>query len=486
MEAFACVLSASVTLERLQRPKLTLRRGTHTNRLLIQRSSNHSCHSSGEALRARCYTGDTPPLLVVIGGGAAGVFGALRAKELCPALDVTVLEKGAPLSKVKVSGGGRCNVTTGLPLSVLELAGKYPRGHKELRGKFFRTYGPADTAEWFVKRGVQLKTEVDGRMFPITDSSSTIIDCLLCEAQRLNVRLQTGTSVGSVTKTAPGFGVSITSKSRNAEPLAANYVLLASGSAVSGHRMAELLGHTIVPPCPSLFTFCINDPKLTALAGTSFPHVTARLQVAGKKAQQQASEGPLLISHWGLTGPCILKLSAWAARELHDSMYKAELQVDFVPILTSMEISSMLFNTMRSAQGCAGSFCPSKLALTRRFWCYVLESEGIDPTKTWRSMPEKVLKRVAEKLKRFPFAVTGKGVFKDEFVTAGGVTLKEVNMNTMESTIVPGLYFAGEVVNIDGITGGFNFQNAWTGGHIAGTAIATHTMEQLQLSLAHG
>eukprot|EP00897_Mesotaenium_endlicherianum_P009952 jgi/Mesen1/8986/ME000056S08395 len=395
--------------------------------------------------------GDEGQVLAVVGGGAAGIFGAIRAKECRPDLHVIVLEKAAPLSKVRISGGGRCNVTTGLFVDPMPLAGQYPRGHKELRGAFFRTHGPADTAAWFQQRGVALKTEADGRMFPKSDTSATIIECLLSQARSLGVVLRTGCPVARVSAAASGgFDVHLGgARDETRPPLRADFVLLATGSSPLGYKMAGALGHSIVEARPSLFTFRVpDDPALTALAGVSFREVRATLEVADMKAKDAhlTQVGPLLITHWGLSGPLVLRLSAWAARHLFASQYEGALHVDFKKQM--------------------GGPPPAGVELPRRFWHYLLARQ------LWASASKKTLLELAATLKRCTFRIHGKGEFKDEFVTAGGVPLKEIDMRRMESKLHPGLFFAGEIVDIDGVTGGFNFQNAWTGGYIAGSSLA--------------
>ncbi|XVE59842.1 hypothetical protein DITRI_Ditri05aG0079300 [Diplodiscus trichospermus] len=391
-------------------------------------------------------------LLVVVGGGAAGVYGAIRAKTVAPNLNVLVIEKGKLLSKVKISGGGRCNVTNGLCADNLVLADHYPRGNKELRGSFFNMHGPVDTMSWFVDRGVELKTEDDGRVFPVSNSSSSIIDCLLSEARCRGVSLQTGKVVTGASTSASGkFLLKIEKRTFNSvEFVEADYLLIASGSAQQGHSLAVQLGHSIVEPVPSLFTFKIEDAQLTELSGV----------------------GPMLVTHWGLSGPAVLRLSAWGARHLYSSGYKGKLIVDFVPDLHIEDLKSVLRqHKNRFLKQKLLNSCPTELGLVKRFWKYILDHEGLVGDTLWASVSNNSLVSIAHLLKHCAFEVNGKGQFKDEFVTAGGVPLSEIYLNTMESRIQPNLYFAGEVLNVDGVTGGFNFQNAWSGGYIAGTSI---------------
>ncbi|KAJ7569088.1 hypothetical protein O6H91_01G060100 [Diphasiastrum complanatum] len=416
-------------------------------------------------------------VLVVIGGGAAGIFGALRAKAMCSNLHVVVLEKGRLLSKVKVSGGGRCNVTTGLYVDPLHLAEQYPRGCKELKGSFFRAHGPSDTADWFLQHGVLLKTEEDGRMFPVTDDSSTIVNCLVNEAKRLDVLLQTGATVNSIKSCKNGtFSIEVHKRgSLLMDNMTADFILLATGSARQGYKLAAQLGHTIIEPRPSLFTFKVSDPIINELKGVSFVNVQAVLEVQDdtKKNSSFTQVGPLLITHWGLSGPVVLRLSAWAARELYSSGYQGTLWVDFVPSMEFDQLKQILAKHREMSRGRKlGSGAPPKFMLVRRFWQYLLMRQGLDVDMTWSTLSQKHLDQLVALMKRCSFTVDGKGEFKEEFVTAGGVPLFEVDLKTMQSKKCSGLYLAGEILNVDGVTGGFNFQNAWTGGFVAGSSVS--------------
>ncbi|KAK1438873.1 hypothetical protein QVD17_04685 [Tagetes erecta] len=414
--------------------------------------------------------------MVVVGGGAAGIYGAIRAKTLAPDLNVVVIEKGKPLAKVKVSGGGRCNVTNGHCADNLILADKYPRGSKEFRGSFFNVHGPNDTMSWFSEHGVKLKTEEDGRVFPVSDNSSTIVDCLLNEARRRGVILQTGKSVTTASNTADGkFMLKIEKRTIDyVEFVEADYLLIASGSSQQGYNLADQLGHSIIKPVPSLFTFKIDDKPLTELSGITFPKVKASLKLESlqKNIPELTQVGPMLVTHWGLSGPVVLRLSAWGARDLFSSDYKGTLLVDFLLDVHSEALKSLLSQHKKKfpKQKVVGSY-PPELGLVKRFWKYLLNREGIDEDILWASISNNSLMSIATLLKQCSFIVKGKGQFKDEFVTAGGVPLSEISLKTMESRIKSRLYFAGEVLNVDGITGGFNFQNAWSGGYIAGTSI---------------
>ncbi|XAR71221.1 hypothetical protein NMG60_11028385 [Bertholletia excelsa] len=415
-------------------------------------------------------------LLVVVGGGAAGIYGAIRAKTVAPNLSVVVIEKGKPLSKVKISGGGRCNVTNGHAVDNLMLADNYPRGHKELKGSFFNMHGPKDTMSWFSSHGVELKTEDDGRVFPVSNSSSSVVDCLMSEAKEKGVSVQTGKVVTSATRSDGGkFLLKIEKRTVDyVEHIEADYLLIASGSSKQGRSLAIQLGHSIVQPVPSLFTFKIEDPQLAELAGVTFPKVKAKLKLETDKwsIPQLTQVGPMLVTHWGLSGPVILRLSAWGARHLFSSDYAGILYVDFVPDIHIANVKSILTKHKNQfvKQKVLNS-CPPELGIVKRFWKYMLHTEGLAGDISWASISNSELLAVASHLKHCLFKVNGKGQFKDEFVTAGGVPLTEITLSTMESRIQSGLFFAGEVLNVDGVTGGFNFQNAWSGGYIAGTSI---------------
>lgn len=395
-----------------------------------------------------------------MGAGAAGVFAAITAAE--QGAHVLVLERARqPLAKVKISGGGRCNVTHACfePATLVQF---YPRGGAALRGPFTR-FAPRETIAWFEGRGVRLKTEADGRLFPITDDSQTIIDCLLTTARRAGVQFEYEVRVTAIEKTADGFALSFAER----PPVFAERLLLATGSNGQGWAWAEQLGHTIVPPVPSLFTFNIPNKALNALAGISVPNVQATLTA---NAQTFVQAGPLLITHWGMSGPVILKLSAWAARALQQSHYRATLSINWWPAYTLpalLEELQALKQAHPKRRMLAEGFGP----VPHRLWEWLARSAGIVDKTRWAELSKSDLQRLAERLHHCELAVSGKGVFKEEFVTCGGVDVDEVNFRTMESRLCPGLYFAGEVLDIDGLTGGFNFQSAWTTGWLAGTAM---------------
>ncbi|KAF6159891.1 hypothetical protein GIB67_032975 [Kingdonia uniflora] len=388
-------------------------------------------------------------LLVVVGGGAAGIYGAIRAKTLAPNLSVLVVEKAKPLSKVKVSGGGRCNVTNGHCVDKMVLADQYPRGNKELRGSFFNMHSPMDTMSWFSDHGVQLKTEEDGRVFPVSDSSSSIIDCLLNEAKRSGVSLQTGKVVTSAsTNTSGKFRLKIEKRTIDfMEHVEADYLLIASGSNKQGYSLASQLGHSIIDPISSLFTFKVADRQLAELSGVTFPKVKAKLKLENVQRNIPQFTQPLYVN-------------------------AGTLFVDFIPDLQVEDVKSIFVRHKDkfAKQKLANSF-PPEFSLVKRFWNYVVDREGLEGDILWASISNNSLASISSTLKQCSFGVSGKGQFKDEFVTAGGVPLSEISLKTMESKIQPHLFFAGEVMNIDGVTGGFNFQNAWSGGYIAGSTV---------------
>lgn len=403
--------------------------------------------------------------VIVIGGGAAGFFGAIACRETSPHTHVTLLEAGAtPLSKVRISGGGRCNVTHAC-FDPAHLVQHYPRGGRALRGAFSR-FQPKDTVAWFQQRGIALKTEADGRMFPTTDDSATIVNGLMESAHQQGVELRTKAMVADVRRRDQGFEVSL----KSGERVVGDRLLLATGSNPKGYAIARHLGHIINPPVPSLFTFNITDPHLHDLAGISVESVHAQLHCDGQKPLKQ--EGPLLITHWGMSGPAILKLSAWGARMLHDCHYRATLRIHWCPGFTADQVRStlMAFKQENPKRAIATA---SPFSLSRRLWGYLVRKAEITEGEgdRWAHLSKKNLNRLVQEITQSEFAIVSKGVFKDEFVTCGGVNLKEVNFKTMESRLCPGLFFAGEILDIDGVTGGFNFQSAWTTGWIAGQAI---------------
>ena len=399
--------------------------------------------------------------VVVIGGGAAGFFGAIAAAE-CGAREVLILEKGPEvLTKVRISGGGRCNVTHAC-FEPRELLRNYPRGSKSLPGPFHR-WQASDTVEWFAKNGVELKTEDDGRMFPVTDDSRTVIDCLTRVARELGVKWRTHCGVAEVITNPAGFLI----ETESGEKIETRRILIATGGIRSGNarRPVEAVGHAMAAPVPSLFTFKIDDERLSGLQGVSVPNASVR-------AGSWQASGPLLVTHWGLSGPAALKVSAWGARDLADCGYEFELRVNWTGSLGSDEVASLL-SSERLAHGARKVMRHSLIeGITKRLWQRLGTAAGISDERTWSTLTKKETRRFTAELVDGRYAVKGKSLNKDEFVTCGGVHLKDVNLKTMESKLTPGVFFAGEVLDIDGVTGGFNFQAAWTTGRIAGESMA--------------
>jgi predicted Rossmann fold flavoprotein len=401
--------------------------------------------------------------IAVIGGGAAGFFGAIAAAEAHPHARVVLLEASRKLlAKVRISGGGRCNVTHACFDPAL-LVQYYPRGGKALRGAFSR-FQPQHTIDWFSKRGVKLKIESDGRMFPVTDDSATVVDCLMQAARQSGVEIYTGVPVVAITKSEAGFEL----KLKSGERLQSDRLLLTTGSNPQGYQFAKALGHTIESPVPSLFTFNIPDPHLRELAGVSVEPVQAKLLIPDSKPLEQS--GAILITHWGLSGPAVLKLSAWGARALYEHQYQATLQINWLPQHNADQLRQELLKAKaEQPRKAIASNCP--LLLPRRLWQYLTATVDITPEDRWTDLSKKSLNQLIQELTQNRYSIQGKGVFKEEFVTCGGVRLKDVDFKTMESRCCPGLYFAGEILDIDGVTGGFNFQSAWTTAWIAGQAI---------------
>ncbi|HEV9038616.1 MAG TPA: NAD(P)/FAD-dependent oxidoreductase [Puia sp.] len=399
--------------------------------------------------------------LIVIGGGAAGIFCAVNAARLRPGLRVIVLEKtGKLLSKVKVSGGGRCNVTHAC-FDIADMAKKYPRGGHFVRKAFHRWF-TTDTIEWFASRGVELKTEADGRMFPVTDSSQTVIGCLLREAERLGVEIWMHAEVRGVQPANPGFSVRLA----DGREILGDYVCIACG----GYPKAPMfdwiraLGHSIEDPVPSLFTFNMPGDAITQLRGVSVGEAQVKI---GRLVER----GPVLITHWGLSGPAVLRLSAWGARELAGLGYNFSIVVNWVPELNELELRERL-QELRYEWGAKmlGSVVPFA-GIPRRLWEYWLDSSGIRKDIRWADLAARDQNRLAGLLAAGNFIINGKTTFKEEFVTAGGVRLAEVDPATCQSRKVAGLFFAGEILDVDGVTGGFNFQHAWTSGWVVADTI---------------
>lgn len=404
--------------------------------------------------------------VVVIGGGAAGFFGAIACAQANPNVQVTILEKTTKLlSKVRVSGGGRCNVTHNC-FTPTVFAQHYPRGARQLK-EAFKTFGAAETVNWFEQRGVQLKAEADGRMFPTTDNSQTIIDCLLREAEKAGVRVRTGIAVERIVPDTDKTGFTLYLS--DGQQLHATAVLVSTGGSpkTQAYDWLRELGHPIQEPVPSLFTFNVPNSPLKELQGVSVP--LARVRIAGQKLEYQ---GPLLITHWGYSGPAVLKLSAWGARLFHGMQYRFTALISWMAELTEESLREQLQN-YRQAHPKKVVVTNPLFGLPQRLWRGLTGLAGIAEATKWAELPAKSTNRLVEALLRLPVEVDGKTTFKEEFVTCGGVELQQVNMKTMESRLHPGLYFAGEVLDVDGITGGFNFQAAWTTGYLAGRAIAS-------------
>lgn len=406
--------------------------------------------------------------IVVIGGGAAGFFAALSAKIHYPENEVIIYEKlNKVLSKVKISGGGRCNVTHAC-FDNKELASKYPRGENYLR-KAFEQFNANDTIEWFKKRGILLKTYPDGCIFPQSNDSQTIIDCFLGEAKRLGVKVMMNQSIQKISKSIAGFEL-ITQTSK----INADKVIITTGGQPkkSGMLWLEDLGHSIIEPVPSLFTFNMPGNSISTLMGNVVEKATVKVE--GTKL---IGKGPLLITHWGMSGPAILLLSAWGARILNEKNYQFAILVNWLDEMKDLPLREMMSEIMEDHGGkMIGNLNP--FPVTNRMWHYLLEKSEIHLETRWKDLGKKNVNKLVNTLLNDRYDVSGKTTFKEEFVTAGGVLLSEIDFKTMESKILPGLHFAGEILDIDGITGGFNFQAAWTTGFIAGKHSGNRTLEK--------
>jgi hypothetical protein len=405
--------------------------------------------------------------LVIAGGGAAGFFCAVTAARLNPDLKVILVEKsGKLLSKVKVSGGGRCNVTHAC-FSIPDMVKKYPRGSNFVK-KTFHQFFTMDTIQWFEERGVQLKTEDDGRIFPVSNSSQSIIDCLLQEAKNYSVEIRLHHEIRTIEyKNDP---VPFIIHFNNELILDADFICLASGGYPKSSMFDWILssGHSIEKPVPSLFTFNMPGNSVTSLMGISVPD--AQVKIGGESLKER---GPLLITHWGMSGPAILKLSAWGARILNEKEYCFEIRVNWLGDRSDQSLRDEI-QMIRESSGGKKIRQKNPWDLPQRLWEWLMEQTGIKDIH-WADLPAAQQNKLIQQLTNMPFNVEGKTTFKEEFVTAGGIRLSEINHHTMESRIRPGLYFAGELLDVDGITGGFNFQHAWTSGFIAGKSIAKTT-----------
>ncbi|MDX1270303.1 NAD(P)/FAD-dependent oxidoreductase [Bizionia paragorgiae] len=391
--------------------------------------------------------------IIIVGGGAAGFFTAINAAEKNPQLKIAILERGKDvLTKVKISGGGRCNVTHA-EFIPQELVLNYPRGEKELLGPF-HTFMTGDTIEWFEKRGVALKIEDDGRMFPVSDSSQTIIDCFLNEAQKHGVEVLTNQPVTSLKPVGKGWEIQT-----KHELFSCEKVVLATGSNPKMWKVLEQLGHAVAAPVPSLFTFNIKDNRIKNIPGVVVKHVDVKVLTTTLE-----SSGPLLITHWGMSAPSILKLSAYGALELAKMNYKFDIEVNFIGLSFLDAIVSLKMFKQELNKKTVYKF--PQFDLPKRLWRELVLAANLAETMRWADLNKQQLEALAKQLTEAVFLVDGKSTFKEEFVTAGGVDLKEIDFKTYESKKHSNLYFSGEILNIDAVTGGFNFQNAWTGAYI--------------------
>lgn len=396
--------------------------------------------------------------VIIVGGGAAGYFCAINIAEKNPKLSVAILERGKEvLTKVRISGGGRCNVTHAC-FEPNELVKFYPRGEKELRGPFHK-FAAGDTISWFDDHGVELKIEDDGRMFPMSNSSQTIIDCFLTAAEKCKIKVHTTQSVQSIFKTDSHWKIDTQSENFTCQKL-----VLATGSNPKIWELIASVGHTIIPPVPSLFTFNINDKRISNLPGIS---ALATVQVRGTMLQ---STGALLLTHWGMSGPAILKLSAWGARILNEKNYQFSINVNWLNDIDITETSKIL-RELKLSQAKKEIANKSPFDFPNRLWQNIVDAAQIASSTKWADLTKIEIDKLANQLTNAIYSVNGKSTFKEEFVTAGGIDLKEINFKTMQSKLIDDLYFAGEIVNVDAITGGFNFQNAWTTAYIAANEI---------------
>ena len=420
--------------------------------------------------------------VLIVGGGAAGFYAAIHIAEADPRLKVAILERGKEvLGKVKVSGGGRCNVTHA-EFDPSALVKNYPRGEKELLGPF-HSYCSGDTVGFFAERGIDLKIEEDGRMFPKSNSSQTIIDCFLSETERLGIKILRHNTVTNIVQKSfkPNhMGWEVTSSKNTYE---SKKLLVATGSNPKIWKLLEKLGHSIVPPVPSLFTFNIKDERINGIPGVStnakvsvLANTHFKSAITIKSRSQKADEvlltdeGPVMITHWGLSGPAILRLSAWGAELLNEFKYNFQIRVNWLPDFNKDAIFSYLME-VKDVEAKKTVLRTKTLDIPKRLWTNLFRASGIPESIKWADLSKDQVKLLADQLTQCEFKVEGKSTFKEEFVTAGGIELKEIDFKTFASKKLPNLFFAGEVINVDAITGGFNFQNAWTGAYIAAKAI---------------
>jgi len=393
------------------------------------------------------------PTVLIIGGGAAGFFAACELSEKHGNVKITILEKDKEvLKKVRISGGGRCNVTHAC-FEPKDLVTFYPRGEKELYAPFLQ-FQPKDTIQWFSQNGVALKTEADGRIFPITDSSETIIECFMSICKKHNIEVKLSCRVNAIKKIDAKWEVTVSDKT-----YLSDFLIITAGSSPSLWTILASMGHTIVPAVPSLFTFKVNDKELNELAGISLPMVTVKIST-----MKHVTAGPIMITHWGLSGPAILKMSAWAAVELHELKYEFDIEVNWICRTYDDVIADIKQIKESDPKKQMGNITLHKIP--HRFWLFLLTTSDIQSTQQWANITKKQTQDLARNITKFTLSVKGKSTNKEEFVTAGGISLKEVNFKSFQSKIQENLYFAGEILNIDGLTGGFNFQSAWTGAYI--------------------
>lgn len=401
--------------------------------------------------------------IIVIGGGAAGFFTAINAAQLHKNTTVTLLEKSAKLlSKVRISGGGRCNVTNACFDNSI-LVKNYPRGEKELHNVFSR-FNTNDTLEWFKQRGVELKTETDGRIFPITDRSETIINCLMQEATLSGVNIKLNVDIKEIKKSTTEFTLTAVDGSN----FSCTKLIIATGGNPKNeaYEWIKKLGHSIIKPVPSLFTFNIPNNNITQLMGVSSPWVKVKVKQA-----KLETEGPLMITHWGMSGPAILKASAWGARILNNIGYNFIINISWLPKYTEEKLK-IEFTNFKDEHATKLIISTYPFEIPKRLWEYFIDKAGINKNTRWADLSRKTITTLISILLDDEYSVKGKTTFKEEFVTCGGIHLKEIDFKTMQSKIIPNLFFVGEILNIDGVTGGFNFQNAWSTGWIAAQALS--------------
>lgn len=408
--------------------------------------------------------------LIVIGAGASGFFCAVNAARLCPELQVVILEKSSKLlSKVRISGGGRCNVTHDCD-DIVTMSNCYPRG-KNFVKKTFHQFFTHDTENWFTERGVELKTEEDGRRFPVSNSSETIIHCLLKEANTYGVEIMVNISVEKIEKIEERFKILALRHGKDSTILQSDFICIATGGfpKIDQYHWITALGHSVSPPIPSLFTFNLPNHPINALMGIAVENAEVRIPAIKAK-----DNGPLMITHWGLSGPAVLKLSAWSARTLADLNYSFKIVINWIPEYSENSLRDYFISYRM--QMASSKLQQKMFGLPQRLWDFLIQQSGISGTIRWSDLTTGLQNKLIKSLTLYEAEVSGKTTFKEEFVTAGGITLSEIEPSTMESRKISGLYFSGEILDVDGITGGYNFQHAWTSGYIAATSIASNCL----------